>query len=165
MTFADILDNLGGMGHFQRLTVAFLALPLMMMASHNLLQNFTAGVPGHHCQIHITANSTLLRQANSTADLEAASLLRISIPLDRNRRAEKCRRFVTTQWRLLDPNSSAVNESAATDTEPCADGWTYDRSVFASTIVSEVRAKRVKVRVRVCKRVLANSLHCDVALG
>ncbi|KAJ6654231.1 hypothetical protein lerEdw1_007328 [Lerista edwardsae] len=133
MTFADILDNLGGMGHFQRLTVAFLALPLMMMASHNLLQNFTAGVPEHHCQIHITANSTL-RHANSSQELEAAGLLRISIPLDRDRQVERCRRFVATQWRLLDPNASAVNE---TDTEPCADGWTYDRSVFASTIVSE----------------------------
>ncbi|XP_066466528.1 solute carrier family 22 member 6-A-like [Tiliqua scincoides] len=136
MTFADILDNLGGMGHFQRLTVAFLALPLMMMASHNLVQNFTAGVPGHHCKIHITANSTL-RQANSTKEMDAASLLRISIPLDQNQQADRCRRFVATQWRLLDPNASAINETTRADTEPCTDGWAYDRSVFTNTIVSE----------------------------
>ncbi|XP_042296061.1 solute carrier family 22 member 6-B-like isoform X2 [Sceloporus undulatus] len=102
MTFADILESLGGMGRFQRLSVAFLALPLAMLASHNLLQNFTAGVPGHHCQ----------------------------------QKAERCRRFVTTQWRLLDPNATRANDTKV-DTEPCADGWTYDRSMFRSTIVSE----------------------------
>ncbi|XP_061461757.1 solute carrier family 22 member 6-A-like [Rhineura floridana] len=135
MTFADILDNLGGMGHFQRMSVAFLAIPLMMLASHNLLQNFTAGIPGHHCQIRITANYT--RQAsNATQELGADNLLRISVPTDGNKRTEKCRRFVTTQWRLLDPNATLANDTAV-ETEPCADGWTYDRSMFTRTIISE----------------------------
>uniref|UniRef100_A0A8D2J9G4 Major facilitator superfamily (MFS) profile domain-containing protein n=1 Tax=Varanus komodoensis TaxID=61221 RepID=A0A8D2J9G4_VARKO len=136
MGFAEILDSLGGMGRFQKTSVAFLALPLMMLASHNLLQNFTAGVPRHHCQIRITANHT--RQAgNSSLPLGADSLLRVSIPMDGNRRAESCRRFATPQWRLLDPNATLGNDTAAPETEPCADGWAYDQSVFASTIVSE----------------------------
>nr|XP_056708638.1 solute carrier family 22 member 6-A-like [Euleptes europaea] len=134
MSFADILDNLGGMGHFQRMSVAFLAIPLLMLASHNLLQNFTAGVPEHHCQIHITANYT--RPANTTKELGADSLIRIAIPVNRKGQPEACRRFVTTQWRLLDPNATAVNDTAM-DAEPCSDGWTYDKSMFASTIVSE----------------------------
>uniref|UniRef100_A0A8D2J8G0 Major facilitator superfamily (MFS) profile domain-containing protein n=1 Tax=Varanus komodoensis TaxID=61221 RepID=A0A8D2J8G0_VARKO len=117
MGFAEILDSLGGMGRFQKTSVAFLALPLMMLASHNLLQNFTAGVP--------------------RLPLGADSLLRVSIPMDGNRRAESCRRFATPQWRLLDPNATLGNDTAAPETEPCADGWAYDQSVFASTIVSE----------------------------
>ncbi|XP_048362898.1 solute carrier family 22 member 6-A-like [Sphaerodactylus townsendi] len=134
MSFADILDDLGGMGRFQRISVAFLAIPLMMLASHNLLQNFTAGVPEHHCQIHITANYT--RSANITQGLGTDSLVRIAIPVNGKGQPEKCRRFVTTQWWLLDPNATAVNGTTM-DTEPCTDGWTYDRSVFTSTIISE----------------------------
>ncbi|XP_008939248.1 PREDICTED: solute carrier family 22 member 6-B-like, partial [Merops nubicus] len=50
MTFVELLARLGGMGRFQVTYVAALALPLLMLASHNLLQNFTAGVPDHHCR-------------------------------------------------------------------------------------------------------------------
>ncbi|XP_032992180.1 solute carrier family 22 member 6-A-like [Lacerta agilis] len=135
MTFADILDNLGGMGRFQRMSVAFLAIPLMLLANHNLLQNFTAGIPEHHCQARILANHTR-HASNLTQQLGAKSLLRISIPMDGNKRPEKCRRFVTTQWRLLDPNAT-LPSNAAVDTEPCVDGWTYDRSMFTNTIISE----------------------------
>uniref|UniRef100_A0A8C6VTV3 Major facilitator superfamily (MFS) profile domain-containing protein n=1 Tax=Naja naja TaxID=35670 RepID=A0A8C6VTV3_NAJNA len=117
MTFADILDNVGGMGRFQRMMVSFLAIPLLMLASHNLLQNFTAGIPQHHCQI-------------------PDQLLRISIPTDTNRRPEQCRRFVAPEWRFLDPNATLSNETVF-DTEACEDGWTYDRSLFSNTIVSE----------------------------
>ncbi|XP_067328515.1 solute carrier family 22 member 6-A-like [Anolis sagrei] len=135
MTFADILESLGGMGRFQRLSVAFLALPLTMLASHNLLQNFTAGIPAHHCQIRITANYT--RYANNvTKEMGTESLLRISIPTGKDQKVEKCRRYVTTQWRLLDPNTTLHNDTIV-DIEPCSDGWTYDRSMFPSTIVSE----------------------------
>ncbi|XP_015267400.1 PREDICTED: solute carrier family 22 member 6-A-like [Gekko japonicus] len=134
MSFADLLDNLGGMGHFQRMSVAFLAIPLLMLASHNLLQNFTAGVPEHHCQIHITANHT--RYANTTKELGADSLIRIAIPVNGKGQPEKCLQFATTQWWLLDANATTVNDTTV-DTEPCSDGWTYDRSMFTSTIISE----------------------------
>uniref|UniRef100_A0A8C5RL35 Uncharacterized protein n=1 Tax=Laticauda laticaudata TaxID=8630 RepID=A0A8C5RL35_LATLA len=139
MTFADILDNVGGMGRFQRMMVSFLAIPLLMLASHNLLQNFTAGIPQHHCQIRIASNAT--RQGNGTmGNLGANQLLRISIPTDTNRRPEQCRRFVAPQWRFLDLNATLSNETVF-DTEACEDGWTYDRSLFRNTIVSEVRKK------------------------
>uniref|UniRef100_A0A8C6X4T5 Major facilitator superfamily (MFS) profile domain-containing protein n=1 Tax=Naja naja TaxID=35670 RepID=A0A8C6X4T5_NAJNA len=135
MTFADILDNVGGMGRFQRMMVSFLAIPLLMLASHNLLQNFTAGIPQHHCQIRIASNAT--RHGNGTmGNLGADQLLRISIPTDTNRRPEQCRRFVAPEWRFLDPNATLSNETVF-DTEACEDGWTYDRSLFSNTIVSE----------------------------
>ncbi|ETE68732.1 Solute carrier family 22 member 6-B, partial [Ophiophagus hannah] len=136
MTFADILDNVGGMGRFQRMMVSFLAIPLLMLASHNLLQNFTAGIPQHHCQIRIASNTT--RQGNGTmGNLGADQLLRISIPTDTNRRPEQCRRFAAPQWRFLDLNATLSNGTVF-DTEACEDGWTYDRSLFSNTIVSEM---------------------------
>ncbi|XP_007438559.2 solute carrier family 22 member 6-A-like [Python bivittatus] len=135
MTFADVLDNVGGMGRFQRTLVSFLAIPLLMLASHNLLQNFTAGIPQHHCQIRLSSNDT--RQGNSTVrNLGAHQLLRIAVPTGPNQQAEKCRRFVALQWRFLDSNATLSNETVL-DTEACVDGWTYDRSLFTNTIVSE----------------------------
>uniref|UniRef100_A0A8D0G615 Major facilitator superfamily (MFS) profile domain-containing protein n=1 Tax=Sphenodon punctatus TaxID=8508 RepID=A0A8D0G615_SPHPU len=134
MTFAEFLEQVGGMGRFQIIHTALLTIPILLMAGHNLLQNFTAAIPGHHCQLGIGPNGTW--DPNITQTLGAEELLRIAIPLDKNRQPEKCLRFVTAQWQLLEPNHTASNRSKG-DTEPCTDGWAYDRSVYTSTIVSE----------------------------
>ncbi|TFK12202.1 myosin-15 [Platysternon megacephalum] len=134
MSFPELLDRIGGMGRFQVMHVAFLAIPLLMLASHNLLQNFTAGIPEHHCQVRIMANYT--HHANLTARLHAEDLLRVSIPMDRSQKPEKCQRFVTTQWQLLNPNATSTN-TIELDIEPCVDGWTYDKSLFTDTIITE----------------------------
>nr|XP_023968760.1 solute carrier family 22 member 6-B-like [Chrysemys picta bellii] len=134
MSFPEVLDHIGGMGRFQVMHVAFLAIPLLMLASHNLLQNFTAGVPEHHCQVHININNT--PYTNLTGKLAAKDLLRVSIPMDSNLQPEKCHRFVTMQWQLLDSNATVTNLTEL-ETEPCADGWVYDKSIFTSTIITE----------------------------
>uniref|UniRef100_A0A8C4WCX0 Solute carrier family 22 member 8 n=1 Tax=Gopherus evgoodei TaxID=1825980 RepID=A0A8C4WCX0_9SAUR len=118
MSFAEFLHQVGGMGRFQIIHTMLLTIPIVLMASHNLLQNFTAAIPGHHCQVHINANNT--GYPNATL----------------NRQPEKCRRFVTAQWQLLDPNVTEPNGTQL-DTEPCTEGWTYDRSMFTSTIITE----------------------------
>lgn len=123
MAFADLLEHVGGMGRFQVASVILLAMPILMMASHNLLQNFTAATSDHHCRLHWEANATIL---------DPQDLLRVSVP-----RGEQCRRFVKPQLWLLEANGSALNDSWL-ETEPCRDGWTYDRSVFTSTIITEV---------------------------
>uniref|UniRef100_A0A8B9Q2H9 Major facilitator superfamily (MFS) profile domain-containing protein n=1 Tax=Apteryx owenii TaxID=8824 RepID=A0A8B9Q2H9_APTOW len=124
MTFAELLTRLGGMGRFQVTYVAALALPLLMLASHNLLQNFTAGVPEHRCRPRPGAD-------NGTAGIPP---LRVTSPAD-----GRCRRYVEPQWHLLEANGTvaARNGSEEAPTEPCRDGWTYQEGVFAHTIVTE----------------------------
>ncbi|KAM6995809.1 uncharacterized protein RBU47_014027 [Passerculus sandwichensis] len=123
MAFASLLEHVGGMGRFQVLSVLLLSLPVLMMASHNLLQNFTAATSDHWCRPSPGANAT---------GLDAEALLRVWVP-----RGERCRRFVTPQWWLLETNSSEATNSSWPETEPCGDGWSYDRSVFTSTIITE----------------------------
>ncbi|XP_054664242.1 solute carrier family 22 member 6-like isoform X1 [Grus americana] len=126
MTFVELLARLGGMGRFQVTYVAALAIPLLMLASHNLLQNFTAGVPEHHCRPRPVAN-------DSAGDVP----LLISIPSDGHHRPQRCRRYVEPQWHLLEVNSTVNDTANGAATEPCHDGWTYHDGVFAHTIVTE----------------------------
>uniref|UniRef100_A0A669QWH7 Uncharacterized protein n=1 Tax=Phasianus colchicus TaxID=9054 RepID=A0A669QWH7_PHACC len=127
MIFVELLSLLGGMGRFQVSHVAALAVPLLMLASHNLLQNFTAGVPEHHCRPRALPNGT------GMADVP----LLVSIPSDGQRGLQSCRRYVEPQWHLLGVNGTAA-------TEPCRDGWVYRDGVFAHTIISEVWRGRGK---------------------
>uniref|UniRef100_A0A8V0X6U5 Major facilitator superfamily (MFS) profile domain-containing protein n=1 Tax=Gallus gallus TaxID=9031 RepID=A0A8V0X6U5_CHICK len=121
MTFVELLALLGGMGRFQVRYVAALAAPLLMLASHNLLQNFTAGVPDHHCRPRAVTNATAM------ADVP----LVVTIPSDGQRRPQRCRRYVEPQWHLLDVNGTGGGYG------PCRDGWVYHDGVFAHTIISE----------------------------
>ncbi|XP_075795279.1 solute carrier family 22 member 6-B [Pelodiscus sinensis] len=115
------LEKEQGMGFFQTLLVTLVSLPLLMAASHNFLQNFTAAVPRHWCHIPAGANDT----TEVTGDL-----LKFYVPMDSNQEPERCLQFSTPQWQLLAPNSTNTTES-------CLDGWAYDKSIFSSTIITE----------------------------
>ncbi|TSL04328.1 Solute carrier family 22 member 6 [Bagarius yarrelli] len=128
MAFADLLEQVGSMGRFQMVHVILLSVPIVMMASHNLLQNFVAAVPPHHCTAH--AN-----QSASTLGLTEALLL--SVPLDGKGKLERCRRYVHPQWNILAKNSSEDLEKEEIEMEGCVDGWSYNKTDMSSTIITE----------------------------
>ncbi|XP_058545454.1 solute carrier family 22 member 11 isoform X4 [Neofelis nebulosa] len=134
MAFAELLDQAGGVGLFQALQVFTIFLPSVLVPSHMLIENFSAAVPSHRCWVPLLDNSTA--QAGVPGALGPKDLLTVSIPPGPNHEPHRCRRFRQPQWQLLDPNGTATNWSEAA-TEPCVDGWVYDRSTFTSTFVSE----------------------------
>ncbi|XP_069422111.1 solute carrier family 22 member 6 [Ovis canadensis] len=123
MAFNDLLLQLGGVGRFQKIQVTLVILPVILMASHNTLQNFTAAIPTHHCRPPADTN------LSKDGDLEAW------LPRDGQGRPESCLLFTSPQRGPPFPNDTETNGTGAT--EPCPHGWVYDNSTFPSTIVTE----------------------------
>uniref|UniRef100_A0A3Q3X3L8 Solute carrier family 22 member 6 n=1 Tax=Mola mola TaxID=94237 RepID=A0A3Q3X3L8_MOLML len=113
MGFADLLEEVGGFGRYQWLHVTLISLPAW----------FGFG-------------SAVLHERDWSFQVDEKQLLKAFIPLDPSGiRLDRCRRYVEPQWQLLAANSS-VNVSQL-KTEDCLDGWTFDRSEFFATTVSE----------------------------
>ncbi|XP_056451271.1 solute carrier family 22 member 6-like [Gadus chalcogrammus] len=133
MGFADLLEQVGSTGRFQVVHTLLLCLPVLMMASHNLLQNFVAGVPPHFCSAHTNLSAS--------TRMSAAEKLRITVPIDANGSPEQCRRYESPQWHLLANNGSRDPEvwedSEQAALRGCDDGWTYDERERSSSIISE----------------------------
>uniref|UniRef100_A0A8C4S316 Solute carrier family 22 member 6 n=1 Tax=Erpetoichthys calabaricus TaxID=27687 RepID=A0A8C4S316_ERPCA len=131
MSFSDLLDDIGGQGRFQFINTILLIIPGIIMASHPLLQNFSAAVPDHHCQ---TADNTL--PGSSWNFTSSDVLLKAYIPVDEGTKLSKCLQFSKPQWHLTFENGSFFNISE-TQKIPCQHGWSYDRTEFSETIVTE----------------------------
>ncbi|KAG9475530.1 hypothetical protein GDO78_003762 [Eleutherodactylus coqui] len=130
MTFANLLDRIGGVGTFQILHSLLLAFPVCMVACHNFLQNFTAAFPAHHCEPK--------PGLNGMEGLSYQDLLRVTVPTDERGLPARCQRFKEPQWSFLNFNGTLANITEI-ETEPCVDGWVYDKSVIRSSIITEVR--------------------------
>ncbi|XP_013057677.2 solute carrier family 22 member 6-A-like isoform X1 [Anser cygnoides] len=72
MPFGAVLAQVGGLGRFQVLQTVLLSVPILLMASHNLLQNFTAAVPPHRCRIP-SATPAATRSPGATPSLPSAT--------------------------------------------------------------------------------------------
>ncbi|XP_069874109.1 solute carrier family 22 member 12-like [Dipodomys merriami] len=133
MAFPDLLDKVGDLGKFQLLQNVALLVPIILLTSQNMIENFSAAVPRHRCWVPLLDNGTA--QASLPGAPGPEALLAVSIPLGPDQQPHRCRRFQHPQWQLLDPNNTATNGSEAA-TEPCLDGWVYDYNTFTSTIVT-----------------------------
>ncbi|XP_038565389.1 solute carrier family 22 member 6 [Micropterus salmoides] len=135
MAFGDLLELVGSTGRFQILHVILLCIPVLMMASHNLLQNFVAAVPRHYCSAHTNL---------SQSQLSPEETLLITVPLDPTGKPQRCKRYVVPQWHLLAKNGTFssgeqgdTKDGVDADLQECADGWSYNMTEMSSTIISD----------------------------
>lgn len=128
MGFGDLLETVGSTGRFQIVHCTLLALPVMMMASHNILQNFVAYVPNHHCTPPSNVSRSLLSQEET---------LLVTVPLDDKGKPHRCQRYASPQWHLLDKNSTALEAEFTGELLDCTDGWTYNMTERTSSIIAE----------------------------
>ncbi|XP_063802213.1 solute carrier family 22 member 20-like [Pseudophryne corroboree] len=122
MAFSDVLESLGGVGYFQLLHTILLLIPVSLLSCHNLLQNFTGAEPEHHCK---------LPASSSVDNQDQTQLIKLFIPLDQNQKPLRC-----VQYQQVKEFLSTTKQQERMNTEYCK-GWTYDQSVFSSTIVTE----------------------------
>ncbi|CAH2325228.1 Hypothetical predicted protein [Pelobates cultripes] len=147
MGFNDILENIGGINRFQVLHTAMLLLPMCFMACHNFLQNFSAAVPAHHCKVALMDNGT-----KNYGHVDFSSF----IPVDENQKPKSCLRYREAHFDIW------TNNSFPNSTEPCDDGWVYDKRVFSSTIITEWN---LVCRFRKMKQVAQSIYMAGVLIG
>ncbi|XP_072101592.1 solute carrier family 22 member 6-A-like [Mobula birostris] len=164
MGFEDILEKVGTVGRFHAIHIALLAIPLAMLSTHNLLQNFVAAVPDHWCRVRLGTEGS--RYLNVTEEPLREEFLRVFLPMDREGRPDKCHMYASPQWHLLGTNETQGNGSQP-DTQECTDGWVYDHSQFTMTIVTEwdLVCNRKSLRHMVQSLYMAGILVGSVILG
>ncbi|KAK9536659.1 hypothetical protein VZT92_006424 [Zoarces viviparus] len=135
MPFGDLLEQVGGTGRFQIVHVTLLCIPVLVMASHNLLQNFVAAVPPHFCSAHTNL---------SLSQLSPEETLLVTVPLDQKGKPERCQRYAAPQWYRLTKNGTPssgeegdTKDGLDVDLQGCTDGWSYSKAEMSSTIISE----------------------------
>uniref|UniRef100_UPI00358E0ADF solute carrier family 22 member 6-like n=1 Tax=Myxine glutinosa TaxID=7769 RepID=UPI00358E0ADF len=134
MSFADLLNSVGEAGRFQVIHVILLVLAKLLFPGHNLIQNFSAATPRHHCRVPWLENASLEARRDSPWNLSNTTLLRVAMPWEENS-PSRCSRYVRPQWQLMYNNSTDLSNHG--EIEGCLDGWEFDTSMFSSTIVTE----------------------------
>lgn len=123
---------LGEWGRFQKQVFYLLCLRAIPCGYTALSVVFLAGTPQHHCLIPAQANLTPVWENSS-------------IPLEERSGGGAPERSLCSRYKLTDVQRYSergllpadVNWSTVA-TEGCLDGWQYDQSIYASTVVSEV---------------------------
>lgn len=125
---------LGEWGRFQKQVFYLLCLRAIPVGYVALSMVFLAGTPQHHCLVPAQANLTPAWE-NSSIPLEERSGGGGGAP-----ERSSCSRYKLADVQRFSDSGllpADVNWSTVA-TEGCLDGWHYDQSIYASTVVSEV---------------------------
>lgn len=161
---------LGDWGRFQQQVFFLLCLSIIPNGFTGLSVVFLADTPAHRCLVPAHANLSAAWRNSSSPPEEPGSRGGASAP-------SRCARYRLRELQSFSDRGLLpgvdVNLSSV-PTEGCLDGWEYDRSVYTSTIVSEVCAAKLHLNARLEEvllkkiyiyiKIIKHTMDCDWSL-
>lgn len=128
MVFDRMLEIAGDKGVYQ-ITLFLLISVMVFSATDSFSINFIAAKMDHWCHVDAVSNSSFDVQRRLTSPSMSTGY-------------SQCLRYDTVElaeqnWNVS-VNTTMTIDAGQRHTMKCDDGWVYDKSVFVSTIVSEV---------------------------
>lgn len=134
MTYDEVLDDVGGFGKFQRRIIALLCIPTLAQGALVYMQVFIAGRSDHWCDVSHWRNEDC-RQWNLTGSGCMSLKRNLSTPWIEGSRS-KCTKYNVT-GQNLETAFENYHYFSESNIIKCDDGWKFDKSVFADTILEE----------------------------
>ena len=126
--FDQFLEKVGEFGKYQRIMYVLVCFVGIIAAFNNMNSVFTAATPPHWCSV----------PELSQFGLSEEEIKNLTIPLE-----EEDGERVYSQCKMYNRNYSGLTDlSSIGGDDPgvvaCRNGWTYDTSLYQSTIVMDV---------------------------
>ncbi|KAG8439197.1 hypothetical protein GDO86_005423 [Hymenochirus boettgeri] len=128
------ISFLGDWGRYQRLIFFLLSASIIPNGLNNLSMVFLAATPDHRCLVPDSANLS-------------EAWRNVSIPLQDGQESQ-CQRYrleTLSNYSALGLLPGVKVNVTGIQHEPCMDGWTYSKSIYQSTIVTEPWFGRKKI--------------------
>ena len=146
MNYDDYLDRVGSFGKYQRFMFFVIGFACFPVAFNNMSVVFVAATPNFWCDV-----TNVARRLNLTL----ASAMNLSLP-QRDGEVKGQARY--SRCVMYDLNYTTMTTAQAYDIMTTSDrsrlpttscrAWTYDRSVYASSIVTQVNAYKKSVHFK-----------------
>ncbi|XP_052758953.1 beta-alanine transporter [Galleria mellonella] len=133
MDFDAILEDVGGFGRYQKLVIYLILLPAVIPCGfHAYAQLFMSANVEHWCRVP---------ELDHISDLGLVKNLSIPMELrNGNTQYSECSMYKLNYSDILRNHESpteAATKVTPKDTTSCKNGWSYDKSIYKNTIVSE----------------------------
>lgn len=140
MDYDSLLPLVGAFGRYQKILIGVVLVPTVFPCAFQAYsQLFIAATPNHWCRTPaldqwLATHPDLVRELSIPSTVQANGQVRY----------EQCsmfqRNYTEINGRFLEYVATGVggNSSDRAPLVPCRDGWQYDRTLYPSTVVSEV---------------------------
>lgn len=129
MDYDELLKIIGEFGVYQAIVFLLASLASIQLVLNNMAVVFLVASPDHYCKV------PQLDHLNLTEEV----VKHLTIPYIRGS-YDKCSMYNRnyTSWTLADVEAALSANSSNVTAVSCQYGWTYDTSIYQSTVVTDV---------------------------